>query len=52
MPKKPTGARPVPKVTGTSTHKTPKMNATKPAVKHTNMPAPKRAATNHDTSRY
>lgn len=52
MAKKPTGSRPVPKVTGFRGAKgTGKMNSTKPAVKHTSMPTPKRNATMGDTSK-
>lgn len=37
MAKKPTGPRPKPQVTGTVGIKSPKMNKTKPAIKHTSM---------------
>lgn len=45
MPSKPTGARPKPTVTPSVACHTVKSNATRPAVKHTAMGSPKRAAT-------
>lgn len=41
MAGKPTGSRPKPTVTGTAGIKSPKMNKTKPAIKHKAMGQPK-----------
>lgn len=52
MAKKPTGARPTPKIPAVKSAKgAGQMNAVRPAAKHTAMGSPKRAATSGDTSR-
>lgn len=51
MAKKPTGARPTPKVKQPSPPKVRKTNAVRPAAKHTSMPASRTHATSGDTSK-
>jgi len=51
MAKKPTGARPKPNVPSISSPKVRGTNTTRPAAKHTSMPASRRNATMGDTSK-
>lgn len=52
MAKKPTGARPTPKVAQPRAAKgAGQMNKVKPAVKHTSMPASRRSQTMGNTSK-